>query len=307
MSEAASALPLVILAGAAKDDETVAASGAESARLRGPKGLTLRIGERPLIDEVIDRFRGCGAFDPLYVAGPASLYGASRGGAAVIDTDLDFAGNLRRSLEAVRPRKRVAFTTCDVIPEPADLETLITDYRAHAPLDYWFPLMRIDGQALGAARGKRQYRIVPEGEHAPVRILPGHLVIVEPDALRLRLLLRAMELAYRSRTRSVTSRFAFGSSRMAPWLLLRDLESALTLRLPRLTLEVLWNAALLTWRLRSGRAAQRAVERHLDRLFVRRRRRRRGRVPVLTALSLARDIDTEREAAERRARVSRPA
>lgn len=299
-------IPLIILAGSAKKAEAI--EDEHSHRLYGPKGLKIQLAGRPLIDVIIERFRQNGSFDPIFIAGPANRYGESRGSATVIDTDADFGHNIKAALESVVARLHpgaTAFTTCDVIPEPSELERLVEDYRSHLPLDFWFPLIRVpdDPDELGVSRDKRQYRVVPEGESAPVSILPSHLAVIDPTALRFTLIYKSFQLAYRSRTRPVFTRFLYITSGVLFFLLKRDLLNIFRLKPPFLTPMVLFNAALLSHRLGSGRITQRQIETHLHQTFGnephrRQYRNRTGRVPVLQGLSLARDIDTEEEAEE---------
>jgi hypothetical protein len=299
-------IPLIILAGSAKKTEAV--SDAESHRLYGPKGLKIRLAGQPLIDVIVDRFRRSGAFGPIFIAGPANRYGTERSGATVIDTDADFGHNIKAALESVVARLGpgvTAFTTCDVIPDMAELEGLVNDYWSHAPLDFWFPQIRVpaDRSLLGVSADKRQYQIVPDGESEPVTILPSHLVIIDPSALRFTLIYKSFELAYRSRTRPVFTRFVYITAGVLFFLIKRDLANLVRFKPPLLTAMVLFNAALLSHRLGTGRITQRQVETHLHQIFGnephrRRYRDRTGRVPVLEGLSFARDIDTEEEAEE---------
>ena len=307
-------IPLIILAGSAKRAEAV--ENEDSHRLYGPKGLKIRLAGRPLIDVVVERFRRNGAFDPIFIAGPANRYGESRGPAEVIDTDADFGRNIRAAHESLVARLSPApgptmFTTCDVIPDPAELETLVDDYRRHAPLDFWFPLIRVpdDPAALGASAHKRRYMVIPEGESAPVPVLPSHMVMVDPRALRTTLIYKSFQLAYRTRTRPVLYRFLYITSGVLFFLIRRDIENLFRLRPPLLTPMVLFNAALLSHRVGRGRITQRQVETHLQQTFGnephrRKYRERSGRVPILHGLSLARDIDTEEEAQELRLEIS---
>ncbi len=306
-------IPLIILAGSAKRAEEVAEE--HSHRLYGPKGLKIRLAGRPLIDVIIDRFHSSGEFEPIFVAGPAAHYGESRGPATVIDTDADFGHNIKASLDSVVERLSAGptmFTTCDVIPKVAELEALVADYRSHAPVDFWFPLIRVpeDPQAIGATADKRRYMVVPEGETEPVVLLPSHMVLIDPTALRLTLIYKSFQLAYNSRTKTVLARFAYIITGVLRFLMWRDLRNLMRFRPPLLTLIVLVNAFLLSKRLDSGRITQEQVERHLHLIFAnephrRRYRNRRGRVPILEGVSLARDIDTEEEAEELHVEIGR--
>lgn len=305
-------IPLIILAGSAKKAETIADEDAH--RLYGPKGLKIQLAGRPLIDVMIERFRQSDMFDPIFIAGPANRYGRTRGPAEVIDTDADFGRNIKAALESVVARLSpgaAMFTTCDVIPEPEELAALVDDYRSHTPLDFWFPLIRVPGEpaSLGASAHKRQYMVVPDGEVAPVAILPSHMVMVNPGALRLTLIYKSFQLAYRSRTRPVFARFVYIVSGVLFFLLKRDLANLFRFKPPLLTPLVLFNAALLSHRLGRGSITQRQVETHLHQIFGnephrRKYRDRTGRVPVLDGLSLARDIDTEEEAEELSVEIS---
>jgi len=304
-------LPMIILGGGARESERIADEG-PAHRLFGPKGATIRLGQRLLIDVVVERFRDTGAFDPIFIAGPASAYGSSRGPVEVIDTDADFGDNIRHALDWVTRRLDapvVAFAACDVIPEPDDLRRLLADYREHAPREFWFPLIRAPRrrESLGAAAHKRQYRIVPERQDEPVSTLPGHLVIIRPAAIRLGLIYRALELAYRTRTRPVLTRSVYITANVLRYLLHCDLREVLSRKLPTITSEVLWHAVLLSHRVGSGDITQEQIEQHLGGLFLHRRDRRRGgrgRIPIVDAMSLAKDIDTDREAAERHLEIS---
>lgn len=300
-------IPLIILGGGAKEAEVVE-GGHGSPRLKGLKGATVRLGGRLLIDIVVERFRSNGFFDPIFIAGPVTAYGESREGAEVIDTDADFGGNIKAAHEAVEPRLDpdfLAFTTCDVIPEPEDLELLVRDFQQHPLPDFWFPVARVpeDESLLGAAAGKRQYRVRRDGEDKAVAILPGHIVGVDPEAPQAELLYSAFEFAYRSRTRPVFYRFLYITSRLLLRVLKYDLQGLLKLRPPLITLVGVWNAVLLSHLLGTGTGSQTQVAERVRRLFLKREHRRRhpdrkGRVPILDVLSLAKDIDTQREAEE---------
>ena len=306
MDPQAEKIPLVILAGSAKQGETVADE--HSHRLYGPKGLKIRLAGRPLIDVIIERFRQNGVFDPIFIAGPANRYGESRGPATVIDTDADFGRNIRAALDSVVARLSpgaTMFTTCDVIPDPAELEALVADYRSHTPLDFWFPQIRVPERMSSHTllADKRQYLVIPEGGSEPVKVLPSHLVMVDPTALRLTLIFKSFQLAYRSRTRAVFPRFVYITSGVLWFLIRRDVRNLFRLRPPLLTPIVMFNAALMSHRLGTGQITQRQLETHLHQIFGnephrRLYRNRTGRVPVLDGMSLALDIDTEEEAEE---------
>ena len=87
-------------------------------------------------------------------------------------------------------------------------KAVMADYSRQAPCDLWFPLIQApeDQGELGASAWKPVYRLVPGPGRAPVRILPGHLAVIDPGALRLNFLYRLVQLGYRTRNRSIRYR-----------------------------------------------------------------------------------------------------
>lgn len=301
-------VPLIVLAGSDPNPAPLPEAGAGLHPLRGPKGMELKIGGRPLIDLLLERLQGSGCFEPIFIAGPVSVYGAERSGAQVIDTDDTFGGNIQTGLEHVArefPGQAIALTTCDILPEPQELHDLMDDYYQHAPLDFWFPMILApqETRKLGASAWKPQYRIVPHAGEEPKSLLPGHLLVVDPGALRRPLVYRSMNLAYSGRNRGILYRLMLIVSHVFVGLLVQDLRHLVSLRLPTLTFTVISNGIALALHLREGVITPDELADRLRRIFVRYRHRRkyphrRGRLPLKRALSLAKDIDTVEEARE---------
>ncbi|MGH9382087.1 MAG: hypothetical protein ACRD2Z_15950 [Thermoanaerobaculia bacterium] len=308
-------LPLIVLAGHDARPAVLPESGADKHPLVGLKGLDVRIGDQPLIDVLLERVQECGAFDPIYIAGSAHAYGERRGEARVLDTEGSFGHNIEISVAEVtrlHPDRPVALTTCDIVPEAHDLETAMADYAAVAPVDFWFPMITApaDPGELGASAWKPQYHVVPRPGEPPVSILPGHLLIVQPQVCRVPIVLRAFDLAYRTRNRAIGYRLVRIVAGVLGTLLAADLRGFFRLHPPTLTVSVIYNAVALGQALRGGQATPEALARHARAIFVQSRHRRRhpergGRFTVLSAVSLAKDIDTEEEAAEVRRSVLR--
>jgi hypothetical protein len=225
---------------------------------------------------------------------------------ALIDSDGTFGENIRKSFDAMRAehgRAPFAFITCDILPEVDTLTVLMDDYAAHAPCDLWFPLIHApeDRGSLGASAWKPRYHIVPREGQAAVGILPGHLVVVDPAALRLKFVYRLMQLGYRTRNRPINYRRSVMVRGVVLELLYQDLLHLLTLRAPTLTWSVLRVGISAAHELREGRITRNRLEDTLRRIFVASRHRRRHperrvRMPIVEGLSLALDIDTEEEA-----------
>ena len=301
-------VPLVVLAGSDQQPAALPEAGAKLHPLRGPKGMALKIGGRPLIDLLLERLRDSGCFEPVVIAGPAGVYGAERVGARVIDTDDTFGSNIQAALEELvveRPGQPIALTTCDILPEVSELHDLMEDYYRHAPLDFWFPLILAPAEArqLGASAWKPQYRIAPHPGEEPKSLLPGHLIVVDPAALRRALVYRSFTVAYAGRNRGILYRLVLIVSHVFGGLLVEDLRHILGLRLPTLTYTVISNAVAFALNLRGGVTTPDELAQRLHRIFVSYRHRRkfpdrRGRLPLMKGLSLAKDIDTEEEARE---------
>lgn len=300
-------IPLVILGGSDPQPVQLPESGAGKHPLVGPKGLQVEVAGEPLIDRLIGRLRQVDLLAPIYIAGPQRLYGASRRGVEVIDTDGSFGENARRAVEGVEarhPGAPIAMTACDILPDLDELRAVLGDFQEHRPLDFWFPLILApERRRLGASAWKPQYRMAPRAGEPPVRVLPGHLIVVDPQALRLGFIYRSFELAYRSRNRSLVYRFFFVVGHLLLHLAGQDLRQIRRLRIPKITLTVVYQAAVIVSKLRRGTMTSDELARRFRLIYVHSGHRRRhpdrlGRLPLVDALTLAMDLDTEEEAAE---------
>lgn len=300
-------IPLVIMAGSDPEPVQLPESGAGKHPLVGPKGLEVQVAGKPLIDRLIDRLRQIELFEPIYIAGPQRIYGASRHGVEVIDTDGSFGENARRAVEGVEarhPAAPIAMTVCDILPDVDELRSVLVDFREHRPLDFWFPLILAPAsRRLGASAWKPQYRMVPRDGVPAVRVLPGHLILIDPRALRLEFIYRSFELAYRSRNRPLVYRFFFLFGHLLLHLAGQDLRQIRRRRIPGITLTVVYQAAVIVAKLRRGTMTNEELARRFRLIYVHSAHRRRhpdrlGRLPLVEALSLAKDLDTEEEADE---------
>ena len=306
-------MPVVLLAGRDRGSTRLPEEGQDHHLLKGYKSLDLEVAGKPLIAELADRLKATGAFAPVWIAGPADLYqplvdSGLLAGARLVDTDGDFGQNLEAGVETARaahPGQPLAVLTSDILPDPEELERTVDDYRRASPCDFWMGEIRIpkDLGRLGHSAWKPKYHLRPRGEPDGVPTLPGHLVIVDPDVIRLHLVYRIFDLAYRTRNRAISDR-RWAIVRGALTVLLHeDLGRLLRGRLPVVTWEMLYHGLKLGTKLRRGAVDQEELEDRLRILWVddRHRRRhpeRRGRVAILDTLSLARDIDTVEEARE---------
>ena len=232
--------PLVLLAGSDARPTRLTDAGRGYRALTGYKSALLRVDGRPLVRCIIDRLAESGRFSDLYVAGPARVYAELVDGARLVDCDDRLEGNLRTSFEAVRedhPHGPIAFLASDVLPDVKTIRGVMDRYADEAPCDVFFPLVEVpaDASALGPSEWKPRYMIRPDAISSPRSILPGHLVIVDPDALRIGLLYRLLALSYRTRNRPIGGRGLAMLRGVLMHALREDLRQLITLGLPDLT------------------------------------------------------------------------
>lgn len=303
-----SPIPLVVLGGSDRRAARLPAAGRDKHPLRGFKGIELTVGGRAVIEILLERFRACGAFDPVYVAGPVAVYRRAGVSAPLIDTDSSFGGNIEASVRVVagrHPGAPIGFTTCDILPDPETIAQAAVDYRRRAPTDLWYPLVRAPGDRsrLGASAWKPVYRLLPAEGKPTVEILPGHIVIADTAALRLPFVFRLFELGYRTRNRSILYRLTVMTGGLVASILYHDLLRIVGGRRPTLARDILGYGIRGSLRLRRGELTVAGLEDVIRQMFVKRDHRerypeRRVSFPILEGLSLALDIDTEEEARE---------
>lgn len=299
-------IPLIVLAGSDPEPARMPEGSAELHPLRGAKAISVKVDQKPILDVLLERFRASEHFDPIFIAGPVWLLGHEHAGATVIDTDGTFGENLQEAVEYFLDAfdsGPLAFTTCDILPELDELDRVMKDFNEHWPLDFWFPVIQAPPDAgLGASSWKPRYRIIPEGKEDAISMLPGHLVIVDPRAFRLPLIYRSFQLAYETRNTPVMRRLWRILGGVLAGLMAADFRDLIRFRLPAKTATAVYHGIALAIELRDE-VHQSSMEKRLRGVFVRHRHRRQnphlgGRIPLMQALSLAKDIDTQEEAEE---------
>ncbi len=299
--------PLVLLAGSDSRPPRLTPAGRGYRALAGHKSADLKIDGRPLVRCILDRLIASNRFSDLYVVGPSRTYAGLVDGARLVDCDARLEDNLRAAFEAVRedhPHGPIAFLASDILPDPETIRVAMDRYADDAPCDVFFPLAELSGDeaGLGPSAWKPRYRLRLDVDSTPSTILPGHLVIVDPDALRIGLVYRLIALSYRTRNRPIGGRGLAMLRGVLMTVLREDLHQLFTLGLPDLTAAVIADGAAVVMGLKSGNMTRERLERAVRRVVVssghrRRYPRRRVRLPIVAGiLSLARDIDTEEEA-----------
>jgi hypothetical protein len=301
-------MPLVILGGRAHHSTILPLDGQGKHLLKGYKTVDLRVGDRRLLDVLLERLRATGAFDNIYIAGPRKVYERLNTGARIIDTDSSFGENLAvcaRAMIEQEPGRQVLFTTSDILPDPEELECALDDLRQHQPLDFWMPMSRVptDLQELGESSWKPKYAFIPEGESEPAPLLPGHFLAVNPQIAYVELIHRFFGGLYRTRNRSIGARYLPLFKTVLWKLIFDDFMGLFRLEWPTSTWRVVYHSLVTAKILGQGQATQEELEMRMRRVFILGKHQKRfpqgrGRVPVLTGLSLAKDIDTVEEAQE---------
>jgi len=297
-------IPVTLLAGS--DLETRPAEGPTSGLhpLCAYKGAELRLNGRPLVAHLAERLASTGGFGPIRVAGPAHVYREHCPGFEIIDTDGTVGANLRAVIEHHRHATPgpLGLLASDVLVATDELDELRGEYERSPPCAVWFPLVvrPADPGELGAFAWKPSYRLRRSAGADPIDVLPGHFGIVDPDALRLPLLFRLLDAAYRARNHSLGRKRAAMLKAVIGGLVVTDLRLLSSFRAPTRTLEVLTNGLRVARDLRAGRLTLPGVEAALTHLVLRRSHqraqpRRPVRLPIVEITSLAKDVDTLEE------------
>ena len=301
-------LPLIILGGHDRKSTILPETGRDKHVLRGVKAVDVLVAGRPLIVEVIERLRACGAFEPIYIAGPRRIYEPVVEGVEFIDTDGGFGKNQAACAEFLshhHPGEQVMFTTCDILPDRDELDRALDDYFSHRPVDFWMPQCRVpdDLEELGQSSWKPKYVLRREHEAEPTRVLPGHFIAVDPQITHHSLVCRFLGGLYRTRNRPIPARIGVVAYHALRELFLADLRLVLRGDWPSVTVNVIFRSLALARKLARGKATVEDFDNQLRYIFMtpdhlRRHRDRLGRVAILDGLSLAKDIDTVEEARE---------
>jgi len=304
----AQSIPVTILSGSDRKAGQLPESGAGLHALAAYKGVAVTMEGRPLIEILVTRLNATEGFGPVTIAGPERVYGPLGLPADIVDTDGSVAANLRAAIDrhlAVHGEKPMGLLACDVVPTVEDLTELRNDYERDRPCAGWFPLVRkpVDEETLGIFAWKPSYSMqVDEGEE-PIRILPGHLGIIQPSAFRLPLIYHLLDVSYKTRNSPVATRRWVMLRHILSGLIWQDIKLLTVGRFPTLTATIVTNGLRLATRLRAGRLEVHELERLIGEMLLRHdyqiEHQREGiRHPIIDLLSMAQDVDTEEEARE---------
>lgn len=299
-------LPILVLAGSDATPGPIPRGMQPGEMLSGFKGTLPLASGKPLAAELVDRLRQSGCFAEPRLVGPRRIF------APLVDVEvLDVEGSLAQSLARLRtwclqelPKgDSLAVCACDILPTPQELQQLMAEhYQPHRESVFWGEFVTAAPAAMGASGWKPAYRFLA-ADGAPESVYPGHLFVIRPAALRLRLIGHLLQLAYRYRNLPLARRplpmLWHGLGR----LLREDLAGLARGKAPTLALGIPWHALRAYFRYRRGRLSFEEFERRLAKVLVHRHDQHSGAGrPVVfsltTLLSLAKDLDTWAELRE---------
>lgn len=295
-------LPIFILAGSDQKGGPIPVNMSEEDMLRGYKGAILLPNGKALAQELIDRIRASSVFGDIYLVGPARIY------RSLVDCKvIDVEGKLPEVFETLRlamyeecdSTSHIAICACDILPTSDEFQRLVkTSFAPHRSAKMWWQLIRADEKAMGASDWKQAYRLLPNsGAQHCIPYYPGHLVILQPDAMRLRLTNQLLALSYKYRNRVIRRRFLPMAVEGGWELLKQDLIGLFSWKLPRLTWIVFSQCLLGLRSYRRGRMSISEFESRLGKLFV--HRQHHGVKPAVVSetsfVSFAKDFDSHVE------------
>ncbi|MDF1810584.1 MAG: hypothetical protein P1V20_00140 [Verrucomicrobiales bacterium] len=300
-------IPITILAGSDHRPGPLPKDGPELHSLGVYKGAEVTVKERPLIDLLIEQIEKSGSFSPITIAGPSEVYTPLNLNATIVDTNGSVATNLRAAMENHQERfgdQPIALLAYDVLVQAHELDELRQKYEQQSPCAIWVPFVEMPTkkEELGAFGWKPTYGMYPEKGAEKIQVLPGHLAIMQPSQMRLRLLYRLLDLAYKTRNHSVATRRKVMLRSVLGNLISEDFRALMKFHAPNLMVSVISNGLLIANQLRRGELTIPELEKAIGSIFLKpgAHSKRPGegvRHPVVDILSLAEDVDTEEEAA----------
>lgn len=299
-------IPIMILGGSDSKPGPVPEELEHAQMLRGYKGAIALPNGNCIAQELVKRIRLTNLFQDPVLLGPQSVY-QNLVDCRVVDVD----GNLAETLRAVRnemlslpdPAQPVAIIACDILPTSHELMELVeTCYRPHAQSCLWGQLIAVEPTAMGASSWKPAYSFPPEPGAEPRTMYPGHLVIVRPVAVRIRLLNHLMQLAYRHRNLKLRRRPFPMITKGLGQLIREDCRNLLRGQLPVLSVSIPWHCLTAFFRFQRRQLSVSEFSRTVMKVFLHRDVHESDSPPVVfstTSLtSFAKDIDTKDELAE---------
>ncbi len=297
-------LPLIILAGSDQRRSAVPDELHANDMLDGPKGVRLLRTGRCLVDELVDRARRSECFSDIVLVGPRQMY-QDKVSCDIVDVEGNLVRTLERVMETIQDRfdisKPVALSSCDILPSVDDFRTLLSEsYGPRSNCQFWWQLIEASATQLGASRWKPAYHLPEAAGESEKRLYPGHVVIVRPEALRLRLANRLLQLAYQYRNRLLRKRFLGITLRMLGTLVAEDMRNLKSGQLPTLTFSVPYFGLSAYFKYQRRHLTVRDFEQAVSHVFLHRAFQQGddGR-PVVCSISplvsFAKDIDTVAE------------
>ncbi len=300
-------IPVTILAGSDHAPGPLPESGSKLHSLAAYKGAEVTLQGKPIIELLIKQIKLSGCFGPVTIAGPREVYEPLNLDARIVDTNRGIGQNLQAAIDDHQARfdekTPIAMLAYDVLLSAEQLVELHHLYESDQPCAVWVPFVKMPEKKdhLGAFAWKPTYSLRLEKGDDPIAVLPGHLAIFYPWTLRLPIFYRILNLVYRTRNHSVSVRRRVLVPSILGTLLMADLRSIFSLKLPLLTFSVIANGLRIASQLNKQELTIPVLEESIGEIFLHRESPLRGsgrgiRHPIVNILNLAEDVDTQEEA-----------
>lgn len=295
-------IPILILGGSDAKRGPLHEELSANEVITGFKGALPLPSGRSLAAELIDRYRQTDRFQDPILLGPREVY------RDLVDCEIvDVRGPLSTTLECLEQqvdcrwpsRQPIAVSACDILPSTNEIgELLASGYDQHPECQFWWEMIVSDPESLGASSWKPKYRIRRTQESPPEPMYPGHLVIFQPDAVRLDVWVRIMALAYQYRNLPIRKRILPMLFRGLMTLAAQDTQNLTKGQFPILSVSIPWHFLRAFAAFHKGTLTIPKFEERIGRVLLHRAFRANSNAVVVTLTELrsfAQDIDSIRE------------
>jgi hypothetical protein len=275
--------------------------------LVGPKGALHLPNGNTLAGELMERFRASGRFQRPILVGPARVFREQGLDCEIVDTNGNLADTLHRTMETIGKHfgmsVPIAVSACDILPTAGEISELLTSgYDPVEECVFWWQMVESERTRMGASKWKNTYRF-RIGTDTTIDLYPGHLVILRPEALRIEVMIRLLQLAYRYRNRPLWRRVIGMNLRGLGILAWQDVCNLRRFQFPSLMFSIAFHCWLAYRQYAREELSLSGFEHTFTKVFVHRHFHHLAKNrPVVVSTShthsFARDLDTKAELEE---------
>ena len=296
-------IPLILLGGSDEKAGPVPADLNEGDMLRGNKGLMQLPNGKTLADELVTRFRTSGCFQEPVLIGPAEEY-ENKISCEIENSHGDLSMTLSHVNSLIRERysneTSLAICATDILPTVDEIQKIMREsYQPNCESAFWCQLIRSEPDEMGASSWKPNYLFKTEQDSQPVIFYPGHLVIIDPKAIRIKMMIHLLKIAYQHRNIELSKRprsLLFAGL----WELIReDFQNLFRCQLPVLSWSIPYHALTGYRRFRKKELTIPELGNIVAHMFLHRKELHERKQPAVFSVSdirsFAKDIDTKAE------------